>query len=381
MTTNTPSYTLMTRQAPLQGFCRDLEKESAIAVDLEADSLFHYQEKVCLIQISTPRQNVVLDPLSLKDLSPLAPVLSNPRIRKVFHGADYDIRSLYRDFEIDVNGLFDTEIAARFLGISETGLAPLLKSHLGVIVEKKYQKRDWSERPLPAPMLAYAVHDTQHLLQLSRLLEHQLLEKDMLSCVLEECELLSNVRPIATNGNPLFLKFKGAGKLPAREMAVLESLLQLRDELARDRDRPPFKIIQNQSIMEIAQKMPTTQEGLKGIAGLSDKLIAMFGAALLERIEKALAFPEKDLPAFPKNRMQPMDARTSGKVRALKVWRKARANELGVEPPLVCTNAQIYALSREDGVGEKGLSDTPCLREWQKKRFGEEITRVLRTFR
>ncbi len=118
MTTNTPSYTLMTRQAPLQGFCRDLEKESAIAVDLEADSLFHYQEKVCLIQISTPRQNVVLDPLSLKDLSPLAPVLSNPRIRKVFHGADYDIRSLYRDFEIDVNGLFDTEIAARFLGIN-----------------------------------------------------------------------------------------------------------------------------------------------------------------------------------------------------------------------------------------------------------------------
>ena len=110
-----PLYTLVKDKEHLSSIAIELKKETEIGVDLESDSMFHYQEKVCLIQISTPLKNILVDPLSLDDLSPLAPVFSDTHIRKVFHGADYDIRSLYRDFGIEVNTLFDTHIAARFL--------------------------------------------------------------------------------------------------------------------------------------------------------------------------------------------------------------------------------------------------------------------------
>ena len=133
----------------LEKMARSLEKETSVAVDLEADSMYHYQEKVCLVQIATEKISVVIDPLAIKDLSPLKPFFSNPDIQKIFHGADYDIRSLYRDFDIKINNLFDTELACRFLGIKETGLQAVLKMFFNVNVDKKYQKKDWSKRPLP----------------------------------------------------------------------------------------------------------------------------------------------------------------------------------------------------------------------------------------
>jgi len=235
-----PAYLLVKDRSNLSRIAAGLERETAIGVDLEADSMFHYWEKVCLIQISTPLQDILVDPLSFDDLSPLSPVFTDPNILKVFHGADYDIRSLYRDFGIEVNSLFDTQIAARFLGIMETSLASLLKERFGVFVAKKYQKKDWSKRPLSADMLAYAVQDTCHLLPLSRILEKELRIKDRMFCVEEECALLSRVRPVPPDGSPLFLRFKGARRLDPRGLAVLESILQLRDEMAIRRDLPPL---------------------------------------------------------------------------------------------------------------------------------------------
>jgi ribonuclease D len=195
---------LIENDAELKKSVAKLQQEPAIGVDLEADSMFHYQEKVCLLQISTPAQNIIIDPLSVQDLSPLAPVFADTRIRKVFHGADYDIRSLYRDFGIEVHSLFDTQVAARFLGVRETGLASLLKVRFDVLSDKKYQKKDWSQRPLPEAMLKYAVQDICYLLPLADMLERELIEKGLLFCVEEECEQLSGVRPNSSIKNHFF---------------------------------------------------------------------------------------------------------------------------------------------------------------------------------
>ena len=100
-----PEYVLVEQDADLHSLMAELRGEAGIGVDLEADSMFHYQEKVCLIQIATERLNLLIDPLSVRDLSPLAPVFADRRVRKVFHGSDYDIRSLYRDFGIEVHSL------------------------------------------------------------------------------------------------------------------------------------------------------------------------------------------------------------------------------------------------------------------------------------
>ena len=377
MSKKQPPYRLVKNQVDLRRIAFDLERETTLGVDLEADSLFHYQEKVCLIQISTPSENILVDALSLDDLSPLSLVFADPNIRKVFHGADYDMRSLYRDFDIEVNALFDTQIAARFLGSMETGLASLLNEKLKVHIEKKYQKRDWSERPLPAAMLSYAVQDTCHLLPLSRILEKELRAKNRLFCVEEECQLLSRVRPAPSNDNPLFLKFKGAKRLDPRGLALLESILQLRDDMARRRNRPPFKILGNEPILEIVERRPLTEKDLENIKGLSARQVKMLGRPILKKTYEAITLQEEELPVFPRNRVKRIRAQVSRRIKALRLWRERRSKEMGVDPSLVCTNAQIQSLALADPKQQKDLEGIDAIRAWQRRLFDSEICCIL----
>lgn len=373
-----PSFVLIENKAHLEHIVDALKKEDVMGVDIEADSMFHYQEKVCLIQISTPSQNILVDPLSFNDLSSLAPVFSDAHIRKIFHGADYDIRSLYRDFGIAVNNLFDTHIAARYLGIKETGLAPLLKGILGITLDKKYQKRDWSLRPLSAGMLAYAVNDTSHLIALSEILEEKLRDKNRLSWVSEECERLSDIRPVPPERNPFFIRFKNARKLHPRDLALLESILQLRDETARRRDRPPFKILSNESILEIVEKKPAAKEDLGRIKGLSAGLLKKLGPSILNRIKETHLLPEDQLPKFPKKAKTNNHIKATKGIKSLKVWREQQAKVMGLDPALILTNAQIESLTRVLPKNKKDLENMDNLRAWQIKRYGKEICNLLR---
>jgi ribonuclease D len=373
MNTKRFSHVLVTDQPSLGRLATELEKEPAIAVDLEADSLFHYRDQVCLLQISTESLHILVDPLALKDLSPLSAVFANPHVEKVFHGADNDIRALHRDFGIEVNSLFDTQIAARFLGSRETGLAALLKQKLGVHIDKKYQKKDWSKRPLPPSMLEYAIQDTFYLFALSAMFKEELRTKDRLAWVEEECEILSKVRQVPPVNGPLFLGFKGASRLDGTSLAVLEAILQLRDETARRRNLPPFKILANAPIMEIVKKKPKSKTDLSSIHGLSARQVRILGPAILERTEQAMNTEEEGLPAFPKTRRRQVDRRVSVRVKALKAWRKRRAKEMGIDGSLVCTNAQIDAIAFIFPHGQEELAAVPGLRIWQREVFGEEI--------
>ncbi len=377
MNTDRIPYVVVKDESTLGRMADELEKEPAIAVDLEADSLFHYREQVCLLQISTPSQNFLVDPFVLKDLSLVSPIFANSRVQKVFHGADNDIRALYRDFHIEVNALFDTQIAARFLGNGETGLAGLLKERLGVLVDKKFQKKDWSKRPLPAQMLDYAVQDTFYLLGLSRMFEKELRAKNRLSWVKEECELLSKVRQDPRGNGPLFLRFKGASRLDNRGLAILESILQWRDQKARQRNVPPFKVFGNTPIMEIAKRKPRSEADLETLPGLSTGQIKKFGTSILKRTEEAMRLPETELPIYPKNERRQTDATVSRRVKVLKSWRTRRAKEMGIDPSLVCTNAQIQSIALISPLGREDLAGIAGLRTWQKKLFGSEICSLL----
>lgn len=374
-----PQYILVEKYPDLCRIGAALQKEEAIGVDLEADSMFHYQERVCLVQISTRTQNILIDPLAVKDVSPLTPVFADSRVRKVFHGADYDIRSLYRDFGIEVHSLFDTEIAARFLRFRETGLASLLRHMFGLIIEKKYQKRDWSQRPLPSPMCVYAAQDSCHLLTLSRLFEKKLRTKGLLFCVEEECEALSKVRPAPREESPLFLKFKGAGKLDSRSLAVLEALLRFRDDVARRRDLPPFKIVGNLPLLEMAQKKPVTPNKLIALRGLSPKQVKSLGQPLLERIREALNLPEGALPTYPRKPRPVYDHEVTTRVKALREWREHRASSLGIDSALTLSNAQIRALALENPDHPHALEQMTEIKNWQKHLFGPEICALLKT--
>ncbi len=352
-----------------------LLKEKAIAVDLESDSLFNYTEKVCLMQISTAKRNLLIDPLAIKDLSPLEAVFSNRGIRKILHGSDYDIRSLHRDFGIEVSSLFDTQLAARILGAAETGLASLIKEHFNVELEKKYQKKDWSRRPLPDDMLIYGVYDTCYLIPLGRILEKRLIEKGRYSWFEEECELLTGVRFAPASEDPLFMKFKGANKLNPGELAILDAVLNIRENIAMEKDRPPFKVLSNDQILNIVQEKPKTLNGLKK---LTERQRKKMGKVILGGIEAALKIPETELPGYPKPESKPVEHDYNRNIKLLKEWRKRTAEKFALDPPILCTNAQIQLLVQACPESVSSLRKLGILKKWQINLYGREVCRIFR---
>jgi ribonuclease D len=353
-----------------------LTGQSEIAVDLEMDSLHHYREKVCLIQVSTRSGSWLIDPLALKDLSPLALPLGNPHIAIVMHGADYDIRSLHRDFGIEVTNLFDTMIASRFLGISEFGLAALLKARFGIELNKKYQKADWSSRPLSPEMRAYAAADTSDLLPLGDQLRSELLQNNRLPWLEEECRLVCQARVTEKKG-PLFLSCKGAGKLKGKNLAVLEELLRMRDRLACERDRPPFKVISSETLLELADKKPRGLCDLAGVKGLTPGQITRLGSGILAAVSTALDLPDDALPRFPSlRRDEPVDG-SKERLKRLKGWREQRSASLQLEPGVVAPNWLLEAIADANPATKGALEEINGMREWQKNLYGLELLHEL----
>ena len=372
------NYQIIDTASRLEDVSLLLKKEKIIAVDLEADSMFHFKEKVCLVQIATKKINAIIDPLRINDLSPLKPLFADRDIKKIFHGADYDVRSLYRDFQITINNLFDTQIAALFLGLKATGLDALLQNRLSINLDKKYQKKDWSKRPLPEEMVEYAAKDAIFLLPLAELLEKELREKQRLSWVYEECAILSKVRPAALNSDPLYLKFKGAGQLSRRTLAALERLLQLRLKIAKRKDKPLFKIFSNRSMIKLAEAKPANLRRLKKTNALSARQIDMYGNVLVEAINKALNMPENRLPVYPRSKAPVKKPEVTERIKALKPLRDNKAKALEINPSLVLTNAMINTLAIHNPLDKSDIKRIKGLKNWQTEEFGEDITAVLR---
>ena len=372
-----PPYQLITEPHELERLAAELEAETMIGVDLEADSMFHFQERVCLLQIGTRNSSFVVDTIRIADATPLKAVFRSPRTRKVCHGADYDVRSLYRDFEIRVTTLFDTQLACRLLGYKETGLEAVLKNLFGVALDKKYQRKDWSRRPLPEEMLAYAASDVRHLVPLAEQLEAELRSRHRLAWAAEECRLLSRVRPSLNDERPLFLSCKGAGRIDPRGLAVLEGLLDLRRRLARAKDRPLFKVFSHEALLKLAEHRPTSVEELERAGALSRSQSERHGAEILDAIRQALRVPADQLPRYPRRKAQTVSAAAARRIQSLRRWRDAQARRLKIDPSLVCTKAAINAIAARRPANPEELTDIAEIKRWQRKAFGEEIIAAL----
>jgi ribonuclease D len=372
------NYKMIGSPHELENFVRIIETEKVVGVDLEADSMYHFKEKVCLIQMAAPNINVLIDPLAVKDLSLLKPIFKRSDICKIFHGADYDVRSLYRDFRITIDNLFDTELASRFLGFPETGLEAVLKKKFDVTIDKKFQRKDWSKRPLPPGMIAYAAGDVRYLLPLAESLKAELDEKNRLAWVYEECELLSKVRPTSVNNQPLYLNFKGAGKLDSRSLAVLEALLGFRRKIARRKDKPLFKIFGNRSLFDLAGKKPLNLKQLEKTGALSARQIHMYGGELLAVMQAAMRLSEDQLPVYPRKKARRVSLAVAGRVKALKSWRDRQAQRLAIDPALICSKALISTIAVKRPLKISELESIKEMKNWQRNEFGRDIVRVLK---
>ncbi len=365
---------LIERHTDLVALAPLLARDARIAVDSESDSFHHYTEKVCLLQISTQRETVLLDPLQLDNLSPLLPIFANPMIEKVLHGADYDVRTLARDYGVAFDPLFDTMVAAQILGLPEWGLAALLKRYFGVILNKKFQKADWSRRPIAEEMIRYAAEDTAYLLPLRDILGEELTRQGRLEWLREECRLLVDNRT-GPRPPPSCFNIKGAGRLEPKQQAVLQALLEFREAAARDTDRPPFKIVANEILLELAAQQPTLPDELSHLRGLTPHVLGRYGAGLLTAIRTGQAVPPEQWPKRRPFTHSPIDPKQEARLKRLKAARDRHAVSLGLSPGFLCSNAVMERLVRLDAPTADAVA--PQLTRWRFSILGNDFLAIL----
>ncbi|HEX7118989.1 MAG TPA: ribonuclease D [Longimicrobiales bacterium] len=369
----------VTSERELKGAVERLTGARALAVDTEAAGYHRYFDRVCLVQVSTPSATFVVDTLAVPGLDPLRPLFERPDTEIVFHDADYDLRLLSRDFGIRVRGLFDTKIAAQFLGEPAIGLASLVEKFLGIRLEKAFQRADWARRPLPPEMLEYAAGDTRHLLPLRDLLRQALETMGRLEWAEEEFRLLEEVRWTAPAEDPdAYLRLKGTRDLRPRQLAILRELYAWREGVARARDAAPFRVLTNEAMIEIARRAPTTSGALAAIPGTPRSLASRHGTEVLEAIARAQALPEESLPTRPRGRGRPPpDPVFDATLERLRAVRDEAATALGLDRGFLMPRAQLEELARLRPGAIDELAAVPGLRRWQAAALGERILKAM----
>lgn len=374
-------YERIERESDLRALARDLVREKVVAVDTEADSFYHYFDKTCLVQIASSRGIHLIDPLALggpAELAPLAPVFASKKVRKIFHAAEYDLFVLKRDCSFEFENLFDTMISAQLLGYPAVGLAALAKRHFGVSLPKDEQRSDWSSRPLREQQLIYAAADVTYLAQLAEKLEKELVEAGRLDWAKQEFEaLIRRTWPAREFDGVGYLRIKGAKALDPTSLAVLRELYLMRDKRAREVDRPPFKVLGNRTLMEIAERKPATTGELSEMKGVTDLILRRLGREILVAVARGQRAPHEPLRRIGGVRRR-MDRRTERRLNELKRWRQARARELSLDPGVLCPNSGLEAIAWRDPKSPADLAELPELKKWFVSEFGAELIGALR---
>jgi len=369
-----PAYRYISEPAAAEEAFRSLAAESEIAFDLEADSLHNYREKICLVQISSPSENIIVDPFACREaFHVLESLLGDAGIRKVLHGSDYDIRLLKKDLGCGVRNVFDTMVAAQLTGREQYGLAALLEESFSVSLNKKHQRADWSVRPLTEDLLAYAVLDTAWLLQLKELLEEDLSRLGRLSWAEEEFRLLEEIEPQPAKELSA-LNVKGARRLEPRQQVLLQGLLEIREKAAEELDRPPFKVLSNQVLLAWAENPPLSRKNILATRGASKRILAHLADDLLA----SLAGPVQDveLPRGRRESFAPMTGEERKRLQLLKEVRAGMEEKLSLPPGLLVNSATLEKMARME-VGEALDFIASGLKDWQREVAGEELARVL----
>ncbi len=370
--------TLVNTAAALHALVESAQQAPVIGVDTESNSLFAYYHRVCLVQVSLPGHDYVIDPLAV-DVTPLGAVFANPACQTIFHAAENDILGLKRDYRFAFENVFDTMLAARILGWPQAGLAAILAEEFGVQLNKTLQRADWGRRPLDPALLAYAQLDTHYLLPLRDRQEAELRARGRWEEALEGFARLPQVewveKPFDADG---FWSLPGARDLAPQALAVLQQLFLWREHQARHEDRPPFKIVDQRTLVEISRQQPADPAALQRIRGMTHGQARRYGAAILRAVAQGRKAPA---PAPPRrssaNGNGRPDPQIIGRYDALRAWRTEQASQRGVDPDVILTNDQLMIIARQAPATAEALAATNAMGPWKLQEYGDAILRLL----
>jgi ribonuclease D len=378
-TVSPPPYIYVDSDSLFHEALQRLACVSRLAIDIEADSLYHYHEKVCLIQISTDTETCIIDPLAVRSISELGPLMCDPAVEKVFHAASYDTYCLRKDYNFTFANIFDTHVAAQLLGHEFLGLSTLMESLLSIHHSKRRQRDDWSRRPLDPAQLEYAAMDTHHLLPLRDALETELREKDRLDWAKEEFEAAAAAERREREFDPEgFRKIKGNRELSPQDQGALRALFLFRDEVARKLDVPPFKVMNNSVLLDLVKRPPLSPEEVCKRRGVSNRVARKYSAQIAKLIDSAKK-PGSALPEAPaRNNWKPPDRAAKRRLEALRSWRSDRSKELGLQVGVVFPASLLENLAVIFPADMQEFVNVPGMRRWRARAFGEEVLRILR---
>lgn len=359
----------------LESLAGRLAGERLVAADTEAAGYHRYIDRLCLLQLSTRDETWLVDTLAVGSLNPLADVFEDPAVEIIFHDADYDLRLLDRDFDAHVRGLFDTKIAARFVGERAFGLGSLLAAKLDIKLEKKFQRADWAKRPLSPEMLEYAAMDTRYLPQLRDGLKQRLEDMGRLAWAEEEFRLQEKIvwEP-SPDDDSAYMKLKGARDLDRRGLAALRELHGWREGLARERDVAPFRVLNNEALLAMAVRLPEGERGLAKVPELSEGNVRRYGRDLAAALDRARAVPESELPTWPRGPRRPArDPDVDARAERLRAVRDRSAERLDLERGFLMPRAQLELLARERPRDRQALAAIEGIRNWQVEAMGDDL--------
>lgn len=372
-------YETIEHAGRLRSLVEELRGEPLLGVDTEAAGYHRYFDRLSLVQLSSRTRNYLVDPFAVGDLSPLDALFTDPAVEKIFHDADYDVRILDRDAGLRISGLFDTQIAAAFLGEKQLGLGNVVEKYLGLKLPKEFQRADWAERPLSEGMKEYAATDTAHLPDLRDRLKAELEAKGRLHWAQEEFLRREQTRwTEPEEGREAFMRIKGARDLTPRGLAILRELHEWREGVARERDQATFRILGNQALLEMSASPPADVRDLPRVTGLSEGMAQRRGREIIAAIRRGQAVPEDELPRWPRSPRWERDLELEARVEALKEARTRAAAELGLDPGFVVPRATLEEIGRARPRTPEELERVPGVRRWQVEAVGDVLLRVLR---
>jgi ribonuclease D len=364
-----------------------LQARKLVALDTESDSLFSYYPKVCLIQISVYTDPAVddqavtdylVDPLRFHALEPLGALLQDPGCEVIIHAAENDIYLLQREFNFNVANLFDTQLAARILGWERAGLAAILEHQFGVVSDKRMQRTNWGKRPLTPEQIAYAQMDTHYLLELRARQMDELQARNRWEEAQEAFMQLARIdyRARAAAERTVF-QMKETRSVPLERLGMLDALWQWREAEAQRQDRPPFKIVGNQALIELAEQQPATSGQLLQVAALSRGEMDRYGGAILQAVREGKTRPRPDLPERSQRLEEWLEPDVLNRFDALRRWRSKTADARGVAPEIVFPNDVLLEVAKRRPTTLESLQEIAAIGPWKAKTYGPELIQIV----
>lgn len=372
-------YILVDSEESLANLLADLELYDMAAVDTEADSMYHYSARLCLIQITIGEHHYIVDPLCGVDITPLFKARAMQTL--IFHGADYDLRLLWQTYQFSPKHIFDTMLAAKLLGEEHLGLADLVREYFGDELKKENQRADWTTRPLPLEMCEYAIHDTFYLHELCAILVEKLQAVGRMCWLNEQCDALieHSRHPAPPKKDPW--RITGSSIYSPCSLNILKHLWEWREKQAEELDRPPYKVMPAELMLAIVRNVQATFPEIdeKRLPKLPRNFKGDRHDSFMAMLKEAIETPEEDWPAKLPKAPPPPVVPNADLLLSLKMWRDEKAEALKIDPSMLANKSQLIWLAAPGAMPWEERYDEAHLMKWQRNIWNEILQEKLPT--